>query len=48
MRLLGAAHFEAGCPFCSALFSGCLSLLLVMTADTDKLTNDEYWRYDEC
>lgn len=20
----GAAHFEAGCPLCSSLFSGCL------------------------
>lgn len=32
--LLGPAQFEASCPFCSALFSGCLSLLIIVGTDT--------------
>lgn len=36
--LLRLAHSEAICPVCSALFSGRLSLLIIMGADTDKLS----------
>lgn len=37
MGLLGKVHFETSFPFCSALFSGCLSLLIIMGTDIGRI-----------
>lgn len=39
--LLSAAHFEAVCPFRSALFSGCLSLLIITGTLIDSHSHHE-------